>query len=86
MNKISIHQHFKGLKEPRINRIKYQLITVILIVFCAILYGAEDWVRQELSWIYIKRGLNSFGYETRWYYLDAFNRVFAVYFNSCYVI
>ena len=31
MNKISIHQHFKGLKEPRINRIKYQLITVILI-------------------------------------------------------
>jgi len=48
MKESSIHEHFKDLKDPRINRtLKHPLINVIFISFCAILCGAEDWVAIE---------------------------------------
>lgn len=56
MKNTSVHQHFKDLEDPRVNRTrKHPLINVIFIAFCAISCGAEDWVAIErfgtLPWL-----------------------------------
>lgn len=80
MKETSIHQHFKDLKDPRINRtLKHPLINVIFIAFCAILCGAEDWVAIERFGTLREEWFKQFlamdhGVPSH----DTFNRVFAV--------
>jgi len=54
---ITIHHHFRGLKDPRLNRHKkHQLLDIIIIALCAVLCGAKDWQQiatfgqQRLDW------------------------------------
>ena len=80
MKESSIHEHFKDLKDPRINRtLKHPLINVIFISFCAILCGAEDWVAIERFGTLRREWFKQFldmehGVPSH----DTFNRVFAV--------
>jgi predicted transposase YbfD/YdcC len=53
----TIQQHFRKIKDPRINRHKrHQLLDIIVIALCAVLCGAKDWQqvetfgKQRLDW------------------------------------
>jgi predicted transposase YbfD/YdcC len=55
---LNIVQHFRSLKDPRINRHKrHLLLDIIVIALCAILCGAQDWQQIEtfgklrLTWL-----------------------------------
>ncbi len=91
MKETSIHQHFKDLKDPRVNRtLKHPLINVIFIAFCGILCGAEDWVAIERFGILRKEWFKQFlDMEHDVPSHDTFNRVFAVLdstqFMSCFM-
>lgn len=80
MKDTSVHQHFKDLKDPRVNRTrKHPLINVIFITFCGLLCGAEDWVAIERFGTLRKDWFTQFldleyGIPSH----DTFNRVFAV--------
>jgi len=44
----SIEQHFRALKDPRINRSKrHKLIDIVVISICAVICGADNWVAVE---------------------------------------
>jgi predicted transposase YbfD/YdcC len=54
---LTIHHHFRKLKDPRINRHKRHLLQdLIVIALCAVLCGAKDWQqvetfgKQRLDW------------------------------------
>lgn len=41
---LTIKRHFRGIKDPRINRRKkHELLDIIVIALCAVVCGAEDW-------------------------------------------
>ena len=45
----AIQQHFRNLKDPRINRRKLHLLSdIIVIALCAVLCGAKDWQQVEI--------------------------------------
>jgi predicted transposase YbfD/YdcC len=55
---LNIAQHFRSLKDPRINRHKrHLLLDIIVIALCAVLCGAKDWQQVEafgksrLTWL-----------------------------------
>jgi predicted transposase YbfD/YdcC len=55
---LAIKHHFRGLKDPRINRHKkHQLLDIVVIALCAIICGAEDWQqiaafgRERRDWL-----------------------------------
>ena len=44
----TIHQHFAGLDDPRVERTKdHQLLDILTIALCAVLCGADSWVECE---------------------------------------
>jgi len=46
--KITIADHFCDLEDPRIERTKHhQLIDIITISICAVIWGADTWVNIE---------------------------------------
>lgn len=46
--KLSIKEHFSGLKDPRVNRQKlHSLESILTIALCALLCGADNWVEIE---------------------------------------
>jgi predicted transposase YbfD/YdcC len=54
---LNIKQHFRRIKDPRINRHKrHQLLDIIVIALCAVVCGAKDWQqvetfgKQRLAW------------------------------------
>lgn len=43
--KITLADHFLGIEDPRIDRTKrHNLIDIITIAICAVIFGADDWV------------------------------------------
>jgi len=75
----SIHEHFGGLTDPRIDRCKrHQLLGILVIAICAIICGADDWVEVEtfgnrkLAWFKTFLDL-PYGIPSH----DTFGRVFA---------
>jgi predicted transposase YbfD/YdcC len=55
---LNIAQHFRSLKDPRINRHKRHLVLdIIVVALCAVLCGAQDWQQVEtfgklrLTWL-----------------------------------
>jgi predicted transposase YbfD/YdcC len=55
---LTIKHHFRGLKDPRINRRKkHQLLDIIIIALCGVICGAEDWQqiaafgRERRDWL-----------------------------------
>lgn len=87
----SIHQHFSGLKDPRIERCKrHQLLDMLVIAVCAVICGADDWTEMEafgnakLTWfrtfLALPHGIPSH---------DTFGRLFArldpAQFEACFL-
>lgn len=77
---LNIKQHFRKIKDPRINRHKrHQLLDIIVIALCAVICGAKDWQqvetfgRQRLDWFRRFLRLSS-GIPSH----DTFERVFAL--------
>ncbi len=45
---ITLHEHFAGLQDPRVERTKpHQLLAIITIALCAVICGADTWVDVE---------------------------------------
>ena len=45
----SVMDHFQDLEDPRIGRSKgHQLLDIIAIAICAVIYGADLWVHVEM--------------------------------------
>lgn len=75
----TIHQHFAGLDDPRVERTKaHQLLDILTIALCAVICGADSWTeceafgRAKLAWLRtflaLPHGIPSH---------DTFGRVFA---------
>ena len=75
----TIHQHFAGLDDPRVERTKdHQLLDILTIALCAVLCGADCWTeceafgRAKLAWLRTVLALPN-GIPSH----DTFGRVFA---------
>jgi predicted transposase YbfD/YdcC len=80
MRETSIHKHFSGIQDHRVNRTKkHPLINIIFIALCAVICGAEDWVSIErfgnMRFDWLSQFLDlSAGIPSH----DTFNRVFGL--------
>lgn len=89
--KSTIHWHFEGLIDPRIDRTKkHPLINIVFIGVCAVICGAETWASMERFGKTKKQWLSQFldlsnGIPSH----DTFNRVFAALditvFGECFM-
>lgn len=76
---VSVFEHFKSVKDPRVERTKdHQLLDIIVIAICAVICGADDWVEiaawgnEKVMWLKQFLGLAN-GIPSH----DTFGRVFS---------
>jgi len=39
-----LHEHFADLTDPRVRKVTYPLINIVVIAVCAVICGADDFV------------------------------------------